>query len=173
MPKREALRPPRARKDGLVIRELADEVLVYDLEKHRAFCLNKTAAAVWKRCDGETTVQEIAKALTKDLNEPVDVELVWSALDRLQKSRLLTDRVARPIERSGITRREALRRVGLAAAITSIIAPTAANAQTIAGTVTPAACRARMAKGAGCGNTPCTTGGNCKQIAASGNCKCQ
>ena len=46
---------PRARRDGLVIRELNGELLVYDLERHRAHCLNPTAALVFKQCDGRTS----------------------------------------------------------------------------------------------------------------------
>ena len=39
---------PRARTEGLVVTELPDELLVYDLERHRAHCLNPTAALVFK-----------------------------------------------------------------------------------------------------------------------------
>jgi hypothetical protein len=39
---------PRVRKKNLIIDELADEVLVYDLDRHKAHCLNRTAALVWK-----------------------------------------------------------------------------------------------------------------------------
>ena len=35
---------PEARQDGLVIEELLEEILVYDLKRHRAYCLNRTAA---------------------------------------------------------------------------------------------------------------------------------
>ena len=38
---------PRARQDELVVEELQDETLVYDLERHKARCLNRTAALVW------------------------------------------------------------------------------------------------------------------------------
>src|SRR2546423_15689116 len=42
---------PRARDARLVIQELPDELLVYDLERHRAHSLNRTAALVWRHCD--------------------------------------------------------------------------------------------------------------------------
>jgi hypothetical protein len=45
---------PHARSEGLVIRELPEETLVYDLKRHRAHCLNPTAARVWSYCDGQT-----------------------------------------------------------------------------------------------------------------------
>ncbi|PYS79821.1 MAG: hypothetical protein DMF70_12375, partial [Acidobacteria bacterium] len=54
---------PLARKEGLVIQELPDEVLVYDLDRDRAHCLNETAAFVWQRCDGRTSTVEIARSL--------------------------------------------------------------------------------------------------------------
>ena len=37
---------PLARKDKLVVRELADEVLVYDLTRNKAFCLNRLRRAL-------------------------------------------------------------------------------------------------------------------------------
>ena len=40
---------PRAHTDGLVIKELPNETLVYDLKTDEAHCLNQTAALVWKR----------------------------------------------------------------------------------------------------------------------------
>ena len=39
---------PRARQDELVVEELPDETLVYDLKRHKARCLNRTAALVWQ-----------------------------------------------------------------------------------------------------------------------------
>ena len=40
---------PVARKSGLVVQEMPDEVLVYDLNSNKAHCLNQTAASVWKK----------------------------------------------------------------------------------------------------------------------------
>ena len=61
---------PQVRKDGLVVKELPEEMLVYDLERHRAHCLNQTAALVWKHCDGQTSAKEIATLLKKELKAP-------------------------------------------------------------------------------------------------------
>jgi hypothetical protein len=44
---------PCARKAGLVIQDMPDEVLVYDLDTNKAHCLNKSAAFVWRSCDGK------------------------------------------------------------------------------------------------------------------------
>jgi len=55
--------PPKGRSEGVIESELPDELLVYDLERHRADALNRTAAPVWKACDGRRTVGEIAEAV--------------------------------------------------------------------------------------------------------------
>jgi hypothetical protein len=80
--------------DGLVIRELADEVLVYDLERHEAHCLDRASAAIWRRCDGRSTAEQIAKGLSKDLPS-LDRDLVWVALRRLDKAHLLVEKLPR------------------------------------------------------------------------------
>jgi hypothetical protein len=125
---------PRARAAGLVVREVADEVLVYDLESHRAVCLNRTAALIWRECDGRKTVQGIARGLKEATGEAVHEEVVWLALEQLGRDRLLEARVATlPATPDGLTRRQMIRSLGLAAAIalpvvTSIVAPTPAQA---------------------------------------------
>ena len=51
---------PRARNRELIIREMPDEVLVYDMDRQKAHCLNHTSAFIWKHCDGKRTVKEMA-----------------------------------------------------------------------------------------------------------------
>jgi hypothetical protein len=62
---KETTQRPLARTDNLVINELTDEVLVYDLQRDKAHCLNHTAASVWKQCDGRSTAAEIARRLSE------------------------------------------------------------------------------------------------------------
>ena len=50
---------PVARKENLVIQEMPEEVLVYDMDTNKAHCLNRTAAFVWKSCDGKNSVAPI------------------------------------------------------------------------------------------------------------------
>lgn len=133
--KREHL-APEARKEGLVVHELSEEVLVYDLDRHKAHCLNKTAALVWERCDGKTSVPQLAQQLETALKTRVDEDIVWLAVAQLGKSRLL--KIAPETDRVGLSRRELIKRAGLGAAlalplVTSIIAPTAAQAGTLCG----------------------------------------
>ena len=144
---------PRARREGLVIQELPDEVLVYDRERDKAHCLNQTAALVWGYCDGKTTVPTMARQLEHDLKtEAVDEKIVWYALNQLSKDHLLADDFIAPAMLSGMSRRQMVRVMGVAAVIalplvTSIIAPTPAQAATC------------LATGAACsGGAQCCSG---------------
>ena len=120
---------PKARKHRLIVKELPDETLVYDLDNDKAHCLNNTAALVWSRCDGQSSVSEIAQSLTAETNVKVDDAVVWLALDQLQRFNLLQTAPAAPAHLAGMTRRQWVRNVGFAAialpAIISIAAPTA------------------------------------------------
>lgn len=151
---------PVARKDGLVIQELPDEILVYDLDSDKAHCLNQTAALVWKRCDGRTTTESIARSLTTELHAPVDEKVVWLALDQLGRNDLLEQRPVPPPMLAGLNRREMVRVLGIAAAVTvplvtSILAPTPSQA---------ASC---LANGQPCPGGPSTC---CSNICSMGIC---
>jgi hypothetical protein len=146
----------QARTEGLVIQEMSDEVLVYDLNTNKAHCLNQTAAFVWKKCDGKNSVSDIASLLQNEFKAPVQDDLVWLAIDQLSKDNLLeTKEIASPI--SGMSRREVVKRIGLASVIAlpivaSLIAPTTALAGTCSN----------------CAADP----GNCGQVACPGTTTC-
>jgi hypothetical protein len=120
---------PKARKEKLIVKELADETLVYDLESDKAHCLNQTAASVWKYCDGNRSVSEIGELMSKDNEAPVGDEVVLLALDQLNKFALLEETLEMPFQFAGMNRRELVRRIGIGALalpiIISITAPTA------------------------------------------------
>jgi hypothetical protein len=134
---------PLARREHLIIEELVDETLVYDLERDRAHCLNQSAALAWKYADGKTGLGEMAKQIERDLGTPITNQSVRYALDRLGKAHLLDVRTT-PLP-AGLTRRKLMKRAGRAAAaisvplVVSIVAPTAAQAQS---TITPGNCDA-------------------------------
>jgi len=126
---------PRARREGLLVQELPDELLVYDLVRQKAHCLNQTAALIWNRCDGKTSVEQLVRILEKESKGPVDHAVVWMAFDQLSKAHLLKGRTRTWPGPSRISRRELIRRAGAAAAITlplvsSIVAPDAVQAAT-------------------------------------------
>jgi hypothetical protein len=123
---------PVARRAGLLIESIDDEVLVYDTERHRAHALNRAAAEMWRRCDGATRPAEIAERLSETLGGPVTEEFVRHGLDQLREFNLLEESPA-TIAESRPSRRDLILASGLAALtlplVTSIVAPTAAEAQ--------------------------------------------
>jgi hypothetical protein len=84
-----AARLPRSRMDNLVIRELDDETLIYDMERDEAHCLNQTAALVWQQCDGKTTAAQAARSLQGKLDVSVDADFVWLAVKQLRSFHLV------------------------------------------------------------------------------------
>jgi len=143
---------PLARKQGLVVKEVSGEVLVYDLDRDKAHCLNETAALVWKYCDGHTSVARIAKSLEKDLHAPVDQKVVWYALLQLGKDHLLEERLVAPAIMAGMNRRDMIRALSLAAVVavplvTSIVAPTPAQAATCLPSGSPCTSSAQCCSG--------------------------
>jgi hypothetical protein len=119
---------PRARVQGLVVRRLKDETLVYDLKRHRAHCLGLVTAEVWQACDGARTVAEIAAAVEAATGHVLGEDGVGLALLRLERARLLEGpRLPLP---TSPARRAALRllAVGSGIAVASIVAPTPAQA---------------------------------------------
>ena len=121
---------PRARKEDLIIKEVDGEILVYDLANDKAHCLNQTAARIWKNCDGNRTVTELAALLAAETNSTVPDEVVWMALDQLEKFGLLAETPLLPFQMKGMNRRELVRKIGIGALalplIISISAPPAA-----------------------------------------------
>ena len=132
---------PRARKDGLVIKELPNETLVYDLERDEAHCLNQTAALVWKRCDGKTTVAKMASLLQEQLDKSVNADIVWFAINQLQRFHLVESYVEEAVAMPSVSRRNLVLKYAPAALvlplIMSISAPTAAAASTNPACATP------------------------------------
>jgi hypothetical protein len=161
---------PLARKEGLIVQELPDEVLVYDATNDKAHCLNETAALVWKHCDGKTNIGAIAKLVGKELNASVKDEFIWLALDQLEKEALLEKETEFSLKTLGVSRREVIKRIGLAGVIslpivTSLLNPMSAKAGTCAVPCT------QIPLGL-CG-TPTAPTTNCQSVCVSGTGLCR
>ena len=144
---------PRALKENLIIHDLDDETLVYDLESAHAYCLNRSSAFVWKYCDGKTTAGQVARLLQRELDTPVNPDVVLLALKQLQRNGL----VERIDKAPQISRRELVLKYAPAAAlalplVVSIVAPEPAQAASCA------------MQGETCGPPPCCPGLNCDGI---------
>lgn len=121
---------PRRRRKGIRIEEFQNEVLVYDLDRHDAHCLNGVAASVWQLADGTLSVEEIAARLEAAGTE-TDEAVVWRALEELEKASLLE--TALPTDTATLSRRQMVGKLGWAASlpfVLSIAVPKPAFAQT-------------------------------------------
>lgn len=117
---RESL-PQRLQSEDLILEELRDELMIYDPKRNKAFCLNQTAAFVWKHSDGKTTVAELAKRMEQQLNKPVNEEMVLFALGVLSKDGLLAASTALPELVADASRRQLLRKMGIGAAALPLV----------------------------------------------------
>lgn len=127
---------PVSRKTDIVVQELENEVLIYDLNANKAFCLNESSAIIWQECDGTKTIAEISQAVGRKLNSNISQEFIWLALEQFRKDKLISDDFEDIFENffEGISRRDVIRKVALASivalpVVASLTAPTSVNAQ--------------------------------------------
>lgn len=153
----------RTRSDRLVERRVGDEIVVYDLDTDKAHLLNPVTATVWSSAKAGATVDEVCAAVQAEHGADLPLDVCWAAIEQLTEAGLLASAPEAPEVGEGMSRRQLLKRAGVAAivlpTITTILAPTPAAAQT--GTCT--------ADGQSCTtNTQCCSG-NC----SAGTCQCQ
>jgi hypothetical protein len=154
---------PCARSEDLIVEELGEELLVYDMKSDRGHCLSPMAARVWRRCDGRTSAKDMSAELD------LDPDAVGRALDELTACKLLQptpELSVVAVSGAGATRREVATRLVKAGAvaaaaplIVSVAAPTPAQAQT-------ALFCAQFEADAGCGT--CQNAGCCCCTPAGG-----
>ena len=114
---------------GLLAEELPDELLIYDTKRHRAHCLNRTSAAVWRVCDGVASARSISDRLQRELGVELEEELILLATRQLKAAGLIEgafeDPKARPLTKSDARLREASAHTALPLpAVRSIVVPT-------------------------------------------------
>jgi hypothetical protein len=127
---------PRARREQVATTEVGGDLVLYDNARKMAHCLDPATAHVWRACDGLKTVDEIAAGLRAELVPDADVGTVELALEELRGAGLLDEPEVRA---AGVSRRQALKRIGLAGAaaaavpsVVSIVLPGPAGAQSFA-----------------------------------------
>jgi hypothetical protein len=161
---------PQARKNDLVVQVSGDEVLVYDLLTNKARCLNRISAAVWEKCDGIRSPEEIRVDLESEFNAKVTEDLVWFALEQLNQEDLLENEDGLITRYKGISRRAVIRNIALGSAIAlpmiaSLAAPTALSAQSGACTLDAPGClpngNVNCLTDSDCCSCNCRTNGNC------------
>lgn len=133
--------PPKGRSEQLIVQPLDGEVLVYDLDRHKAHCLSPIAATVWKNCNGIRTVAELADMTNCELDAPLRERLVLHILDELAGRHLLLE-PEKVLDNVGVSRRKVMKDLvlgmGVAAGagltlplIKSIVVPTPAQASSL------------------------------------------
>lgn len=116
------LRPRSVQSDRITIQEVDTETLIYNERTHRAWCLNRSSACIWRLCNGQNTVGQIADAAALELGSPVSEDLILVTVDELREKELL-EPMAVEVLPPGMTRRQMIGRVGLtAAALLPVIA---------------------------------------------------
>ena len=118
---------PKTRTSSLVTQTVGDETLIYDLNTHRAYCLNVTASAVWNACDGKKEVETFVA------ESGIPKALVHYSVSRLRENKLIDETTESALPSRQFSRRDA---VALAAkfavvlpVIGMLVAPPAARAQ--------------------------------------------
>lgn len=125
---------PKAKIDNILTQSIDEELLIYDLDNHKASCLNQTSAMVWQTCNGYRDIAEIGRVISKKLKTPISEDFVRLALSELKKEQLLEDSSNMDDLMAGTSRREMVKKVGLASmialpVISSVVVPNAAHAQ--------------------------------------------
>jgi hypothetical protein len=116
-----------------LVEEVEDELLVYDKRDESAHRLNRTAAIVWRHCDGKRDVADLVEVVAAEVGEDLaDEDLVRVALDNLAERDLIDGVSERPPEETMVSRRRFIRRVGTVGVaalalpvVTSLTAPPA------------------------------------------------
>ena len=122
---------PQTKTENIVVQDVGDEILIYNLILNKAFCLgDETSALVYNACDGKTEFEDFKR----QHNFPDD--LIFFALDELQKQNLIENNYVSPLKR--MKRREVIKKLGLATMvvlpiIAAITAPAAVQAASICG----------------------------------------
>ena len=148
---------PRARTLSIEIVQAGDGLVLYDLLRNRVHELNRSAALVWRHCDGVTTLSDVAELLSTQLGVPAAEGAAAGAVRRLEKAGLLAE-PAGPAAVGAITRRDLLRslsRAGLAACLAPVVASVLITEPAQAGIETDCTAHVPPCPQAGC-NLPAT-----------------
>lgn len=150
---------PEARKDGLVIQDMPDEILVYDLNTNKAHCLNQTAAFVWKACDGKNSIDDITRLLAQHSGDQINEDLIWLAIDQLKENDLLAAEISSKFQ--GESRRSIIKKIGFAAVVALPIVASLAAPTSVLAFVSCTNCTSTPQCMGAAGCPPTCTGGNC------------
>jgi hypothetical protein len=131
---------PLAHRDALLLQDVGDQLVVFDQRRQRLHVLSRSAALVWRHCDGQRDIAELAGIIGRELGAPVNDEVILLALEQLREAELLSVRGDSTPLGDSVSRREMLSRAmgGLAA---GLLLPVVTSCGSIADAVAPVTAR--------------------------------
>lgn len=136
---------PKVRNENIIVQELLDETLLYDMKVDKVYCLNHSLSAVYHACDGKKSLPELQTIVSEKLQTSITNEFILLSLKQLDEKDLLaeSDKLNEQINLAGMSRRQLVKNAGLATIIalpliSSLVAPQGVNA--ISSCVNPNPC---------------------------------
>jgi|SRR5882672_6575811 len=103
---------PNSRSEGLLVQEVGEELVIHDRDRRKAHRLNATATLIWRHCDGQHSVTDLARLLQRKLDAPQSEDLVRLTLTMLEKEHLLQKAPSRSGWTTAISRRRLIVTLG-------------------------------------------------------------
>jgi hypothetical protein len=128
------------------------------MDTNKAHCLNRSAALVWKSCDGSNSVVDIMRQFEKSGGGKVTEDFVWLAIDQLHENGLLEGKVTPRF--AGQSRRQVLKTIGLASVVAGPVIASLVAPQHAPGTLTCTCTNNAMCETA----TGCQSQNNCNPL---------
>ena len=120
---------PMARRDGLTVKQMGEEAVVFDAASGNVHHLNKIAEVVWRSCDGRTDPAGLARIVSRVSNVEDAAPAVELALEQLSRRGLLSTNVERADEARRRDRRVVLKNLAKAMCIPLVMTVTAGQAR--------------------------------------------
>ena len=123
---------PLARTEDLLSEEVSGECVIYDRRRRKAHNLNSTLTWIWHRCDGQSSIAEIASAFEGQFDVRDGLSAVVTGLKQLEACSLLESQLeaAEFAHAVSVSRRSVVAGGSiLLPALVSVLAPTPAAAK--------------------------------------------
>jgi coenzyme PQQ synthesis protein D (PqqD) len=126
---------PVVRTDQLVCEDVSGECVIYDAREKKAHHLNSTLTWIWRRCDGNTTMEALADSFERQFNITDGLPVLITGIEQLEARNLLDNPVNVNLlaaEQTAISRRTVVAGGSvLMPLVVSILAPTPAAAKSM------------------------------------------
>jgi hypothetical protein len=165
---------PQARTQGVVVRTVENETLVYDLSSNDTLCLDQTLSTVWSQCDGTRSVDDISRLVAPHEAATTRRDLTWIALEQLRAKGLLVDGTfgdASVNRFHGLSRREMIRQAGVIGVLVPTLLTMAASPAASAASLV-CDCSAATGSDARPQGCPCVTNNDCCGVCQAGVLTC-